>query len=250
MNEIKVSDVMTSLVVAFRPQDGIQEAARRLVANRISGAPVVEQGQLVGIISEADIVSAYAGPAPTGSPFVATDPLMFLLRGRVPRTTYRKTIDEVMTRQVVSILPEASIWQAASLLDRHGVRRLPVVNDKGYLVGVVARADVVSAMARPDEDLATAVRKSIAILGEENFSGLEIDVSEGTVTVFGTADRKTTKDIALRLASQVPGILEVVDELDWKTDDTRIKPVPSAPDPHEVERDPWAVGPLVRESSA
>jgi CBS domain-containing protein len=150
MNEIKVSDVMTTLVVAFRPQDGIQEAARLLVANRISGAPVVEEGRLVGIVSEADIVSAYSGPAARGSPFVATDPLMFLLRGRVPRTSHRHTVDEVMTRQVISISPEARLREAAFLLDRYGVRRLPVVNDKGYLVGVVARADVVSAMARPD----------------------------------------------------------------------------------------------------
>ncbi|MGI8774502.1 MAG: CBS domain-containing protein [Actinomycetota bacterium] len=250
MNDIKVADVMTNLVVTFRPQDTIQEAARRLLANRISGAPVVEHGRLVGVVSETDLVSAYAPPAPQGSAYIATDPLMFLLRGAVPRPMHHRTVGDVMTEGVISVSPDASVWQAAALIDRHGIRRLPVVDAEGYVVGVLARADLVRAMARTDEDLVVDVRRSIDLLGEENFLSLEVDASEGAVTISGTADRKTTRDIALRLASQVPGVLQVIDGLEWQWDDSGIKSVRNPRNSQEVGRDPWAVGPLVKEASS
>ncbi|MPZ70069.1 MAG: CBS domain-containing protein, partial [Actinobacteria bacterium] len=113
MNEIKVADVMTNLVVTCRPQDTIQDAARRLLNNCISGAPVVEHGRLVGVVSERDLVAAYAPPARKGAHFVATAPLMFLLRGTVPRAVHHLAVGDVMTKDVLSISPEASVWEAA-----------------------------------------------------------------------------------------------------------------------------------------
>jgi Predicted transcriptional regulator, contains C-terminal CBS domains len=249
MNDIKVKDVMTHLVVTVRPQDSIQEAARRLLDNRISGAPVVERGRLVGVFSEADLVAAYTPPARTGTPFVAVDPIMFLLRGTVPREAGHTTVADIMTRDVVSVSPDASLWEAASLIDRHGIRRLPVVDPDGYVVGVLARADLVRAMARSDEDLAPVVRKAIEVLGEENFTSLGVEASGGAVTISGTADRRTTHDLAIRIASRVPGVLEVMDELDWQWDDRNLKLARNPRDPREVRREPWVVGPFVREGT-
>ena len=156
MNDIKVKDVMTNLVVTVRPQDTIQEAARQLLNNRISGAPVVEQGRLVGVISEADLVAAYAPPARSGSYFVATDS-MFSLRGTGGGGKHRTRVADVMTKDVVSISRDTSVWKAVSLIDRRSVRRLPVVDSDGYVVGVLARSDLVRAMARSDEDVASSV---------------------------------------------------------------------------------------------
>jgi CBS domain-containing protein len=249
MNDIRVSDVMTHLVVTFRTQDTIQQAAQRLLSNRISGAPVVEHGRLVGVVSEADLVAAYAPPALNGRHFVATDPLMFLLRGTVPRAVHHTTVGDVMTKNVISIAPDASVWEAASLIDRHGIRRLPVVDDEGFVVGVLARSDLVRAMARSDDDIASAVRKAIAVLGEENFVGLEVLVSDGAVTISGSADRKTTRDLAVRVASQVPGVLEVVDELGWEWDDSSVKPASSPSNPNGIPHEPWIIGPRVKEAS-
>ena len=59
------------------------------------------------------------------------------------------TVGDVMTRDVISVLPETSVREAASLIDRHGIRRLPVVDEEGYVVGILARADRVRAMAKP-----------------------------------------------------------------------------------------------------
>jgi CBS domain-containing protein len=120
------------------------------VRNRITGAPVVEQGHLVGVISEPDIVAAYTPPAARGS-VGAPDPLMFLVQGTVPRSVATTKVRDVMTTSVISISLDAGVREAASLIDRHGVRRLPVVDDEGYVVGVLARADLVRALAGLDE---------------------------------------------------------------------------------------------------
>jgi CBS-domain-containing membrane protein len=249
MNDIKVKDVMTHLVVTVRPQDTIQEAARQLLNNCISGAPVVEGGRLTGVISEADLVAAYAPPARSGSYFVATDSGMFSLRGTVPIDAHRTTVAEIMTKDVVSVAPDTSIWTAASLMDRQGVRRLPVVGSHGSVVGVLARADLVRAMVLTDVDVASAVRKAIEIMGAENFTSLEVEASDGSVTISGNADRKTTHDLAVGIASHVSGVLEVVDELEWEWDDSDVKPVRTPRDLSDVGRDPRAVGALVKDAT-
>jgi len=225
VNDIKVEDVMTHLVVTVRPQDTIQEAARQLLNNRISGAPVVESGRLTGVISEADLVAAYAPPARSGSYFVATDSGMFSLRGTVPIDAHRTTVAEVMTKDVVSVSADVSVWTAAALIDRRGVRRLPVVDSDCFVIGVLARSDLVRAMVRTDADVASGVQEAVEILGAENFASLKVEASDGSVTISGNADRKTTHDLAVGIASHVPGVLEVIDELDWEWDDSDVKAV-------------------------
>lgn len=249
MNQIRVKDVMTHLVVTLRPHDTIQQAAGMLVKNRISGAPVVEEGRLVGVVSEADLVRVYAPPARAGSPFVAVNPMMLLVRGTVPRRVHNTTVGDVMTKHAVSISPEDSVWEAASVIDRHGFRRLPVVDGDGYVVGILTRSDLVRAMARGDDDLIASVREGLGDLGIENFVALDISAQSGEVTIRGTTDRKTTRDLAIGIATRVPGVLEVVDELDWRWDDTSVTPVRNQRDEQEIGRDPWAVGPLVKGGS-
>ena len=152
MKPLRVKDAMTYLVLTLRREDMIPDAAKRLFSNRISGAPVVENGRLVGVASEADLVKAYAAPAREGSPFAAPHPFMFLLvRGSPPVEARNKTVGDVMTKDVISITPDESIWEAACLIDRHGVRRLPVVDESGYVVGVLTRSDLVRCMARSRE---------------------------------------------------------------------------------------------------
>lgn len=246
MNELKVKEVMTHLVVTFRAGDPIAEAATRMLHNRISGGPVVDAGKLVGVVSEADLVQAYMPPARVDHGPSAMDPLVLLLRGSDPRRAHNRCIGDVMTRDVVSIGPEATVWEAASLIDRHGVRRLPVVDDEGFVLGIVARADLVRAMNRDDRTLEQDVTASVGVLGEENFVRLRVDVEGGVATISGGADRKSTRDLALRIAARVPGVVEVVDELGWSFDDSGMKPIPNPHDEHESGPDPWAVGPLVK----
>lgn len=139
MDTTRVRDVMTNLVLTVRPEDEIRQVARRLLASRISGAPVVEEGRLVGIVSETDLVKMYSALRRNVS---LADP---------DQRTDTVLVGDVMTTRVVSITPDATIWEAASLIDRHAVRRLPVVDEDGFVVGVVARADLVRYMAQREE---------------------------------------------------------------------------------------------------
>jgi CBS domain-containing protein len=149
MKTLRVSDVMTHLVVTLRPADTIPKARQQLLSNRISGAPVVEEGKLVGVVSETDLVRLYASPA-------FGDSLLTPSREGPRGEFHVTTVGDVMSRNVVSIGQEESVWRAASLIDRYGVRRLPVVDVEGYVVGVLARSDLVRAMARSDEAVATS----------------------------------------------------------------------------------------------
>ena len=89
------------------------------------------------------------------------------------------TVGDVMTLEVVSIPPEASVWEAASLMHRREVRRLPVVDADDYVVGVLTRSDLVRAMARSDEEIAASVQKAFGVLGRENFLALQVEPKEG-----------------------------------------------------------------------
>lgn len=139
MDTTRVRDVMTNLVLTVRPEDEIRQVAKRLLASRISGAPVVEEGRLVGIVSETDLVKMYSALRRNVS---LADP---------DQRTDTALVGDVMTTRVVSITPDATVWEAASLIDRHAVRRLPVVDEDGFVVGVVARADLVRYMAQQEE---------------------------------------------------------------------------------------------------
>jgi CBS domain-containing protein len=239
MKKRTVADIMTRETVTLSPTDTVHEAAARLAQHRISGAPVVDQGELVGILSEADLMHAAIPPASIEKTRSTTMAVLGLfLRGQATVPGEDATVGSVMTDDVVTIGPTTSIWDAAAVMERRRLKRLPVVDDEGDLIGIISRADLVAAMARTDEELREDVLDAISIAGEESVKDVDVEINQGSATLTGTADRKTTKDLALKLAAQVPGILEVVDRLAFEADDT--KEIPR-------QKDPWAVGPLVKD---
>jgi CBS domain-containing protein len=150
VKDLKVRDLMTRSVVTVEPADNISEAARRLARHRVSGAPVVEQGKVIGMITESDIVRAVAIPEPTegGLTILAaiSDPSVILERST------KRTVADVMSTLVVEASPQASIWQAAAEMEERGVNRLPVVEEDGTLVGIISRADLVRLMAESPQN--------------------------------------------------------------------------------------------------
>lgn len=238
MRKRTVGGVMTRDPVTVSPSETIHAAAARLSDYEISGAPVVDDGKLVGVVSETDLVRAAFPPAPIDSPGSPTRTLLGLfLRGRAAGLPEDATVASVMTEDVVSTGPSASLSEAAATMEHRGLKRLPVVDYGDHLVGIISRADLVAAIARTDAELRDDVVDAISLAGEESVEDVEVQVREGTATLSGTADRRSTKDVALKLAARVPGVLEVVDRLDFESDDTTDIP---------RQKDPWAIGPLVK----
>lgn len=233
MADVRVEDIMTRVVVTLAPNDTVHDAAQRLAHNRISGAPVVEEGRVVGMISESDLVHSLMPPAPVDRGVSILDSLELIGRTRPHGIEHGQKVGEVMTPIVVQIPARASIWKAASVMERRGVKRLPVVDADDYLVGIISRADLVKSMARDDEQIRAAVCDAIRIVGEETIEGLDVEVHDGVVSLRGKADRKSTKDIAVKIAVRTPGVVEVIDRMTFEWDDRAVKVAPSVPDPRE-----------------
>ena len=153
MRQMKVQDVMTHLVVTFRPDDGLEYVAKVLVKNRISGAPVTEAGRVVGVVSESDVIRAYLPAAQRSA-----TPLGLLVRDALPPATVSASVSQVMSATVVSVAPGDSIEKAATLIDRRGFRRLPVVDPDGHLVGIITRSDLVRAIVSDQQYPVVAMR--------------------------------------------------------------------------------------------
>src|SRR5687768_16973393 len=132
-------DLMSRAVVTISPNDSIHSVAARLAENGISGAPVVDRGELVGIISEADLIREAFPPARIERPGSVTHSLRLLLRGRGALFVKDASVASVMTRNVVTVLPTTGLSEAAAKMDGMGLKRLPVVDDKGHLIGIVSR---------------------------------------------------------------------------------------------------------------
>ncbi len=218
MNDMQVRDVMSKLVVTVSPEDSIHDAAGRLARNAISGMPVIAGGRVVGMVSESDIIYALTPPEEREASMTLLDFMVHAGRRATEQHKHLR-VEDVMSTVVIDVSAFANLWEAASIMHRRGVKRLPVTDDEGLLVGIVSRADLVRAIARGDASIASDVREAIGALGEELFDALSVRAEDGTVTIAGKADRKSTKTLALHVARRVPGVVEVRDGLDYVLDD-------------------------------
>ncbi len=225
---MKVRDVMSTNVVTVDPNTSLRDVAAILIKHRFSGIPVVdEDGSVVGVVSEADILLKEREPAD-----VEEEGLLhrFLHRGHAtsddPKLTAR-TAGEAMTSPAVVTRPDALVSHAAALMLDRRVNRLPVVDDgklsgpitRGKLVGIVTRADLVRAFARPDEDIAADMEALVSYqTGLWNLSSgaITYDVRGGEVTLGGEVDVAYQADFLVDRAARIPGVVAVTSNLTWR----------------------------------
>lgn len=139
-------EVMTTSVATIGAGATVREAARLMLERRVSALPVTdEKKRVVGIVSEGDLVRRRELDTETEGSWW----LLALAQGaaREYRKTHGTTVRDVMTRPVIGVRPSASLRQIARLLEKHGIKRVPVL-DAGRLVGIVSRADLVRELAR------------------------------------------------------------------------------------------------------
>jgi CBS domain-containing protein len=154
---MKVKDVMNSNVVFCKPDDTVREAAKILKENSISGAPVLEDEELVGIISEADLLKLLILPEKgelwLPSPFEVIEvPIRELLGWEETKKMLSDvgstTVEEIMTKEVHTISSEASVEEASEHMIRHRINRLPVTDEDNHVVGIVTRGDIIEGLAK------------------------------------------------------------------------------------------------------
>ena len=219
---MKVEEIMTREVLTIGPEGEVRDVARILVENHISGLPVCNaQRQVVGVISEGDILFKEQAPAEKGR--------RFLFRFVSPRTKEARkaraiTVHEAMTAPAITISSYSSVAEAARIMSEHGVNRLPVLKGD-ELVGIVTRTDLVRAFVRSDDDIRREIEEDVLIrtLWIEAPGTIGVEVERGAVRLSGYRDTRGDALLLERLVARVPGVVSVRSELSWSNDDTTRK---------------------------
>lgn len=208
----KVKDVMTAEVVAVRQGASFKEMAARLRQYRVSAFPVIDENRrVIGVVSEADLLAkeALAGEH-AGIPAALTG----ILHHKDQKKAEGLTAGDLMTHPAVTVRPEDSVEHAARLMYTLQVKRLPVVDAGGYLVGIVSRADLLVVFDRTDDEIHSEIVNDV-ILREFLIDPavFMVTVADGVVTLQGNPE---TNDLGHDLVSKirrVRGVVAVRDEL-------------------------------------
>ncbi len=206
---VSVRDVMTAKVIALRKSADFKEIVTVLRRYRVSACPVIDDNdQVLGVVSEADLL--YKETEPDRPPAL----LRFQWRLDEEYKSKAVTAGQLMTSPAVTIRPGAPVVDAARLMQDRRIKRLPVVNHDGQLIGIVTRSDVLAIFERPDEDIWDEVTK--VIIGTEfglDPGQFDVTVRSGVVTIEGLVElRRTAMDLVGRVR-HAEGVISVRNRL-------------------------------------
>lgn len=218
-----VRDLMTTPALSVAATASIVDALKLMIGHRVSGIPVLDKdGALVGLLSEADFMrrSELKTEAPKPSWWRELfSPLGDHLDAYI--RTHGRTVEDVMSKPVVTIGPDAPLSEAVDLMTKHNVKRLPVV-ENGSLAGIITRMDLLRALVEAlppaseasveDEALEAAVNGELT--GEQwgRNGQIRASVVDGVVTLFGTVFDEKIRVAARIAAENVPGVKSVRDD--------------------------------------
>jgi len=200
-----VSDVMTPTAVAIGRDAPFKDVVALMDQWKVSALPVLEgEGRVIGVVSEADLLPK--------EEFRDSDPDRFTQRDRSADLAKAGglTAQDLMSTPAVTVHADATLAEAARIMARRKVKRLPVVDGVGMLEGVVSRADLLKVFLREDEELAEEVRREVVDrLFPISADHIRVEVVEGVVTLTGWIDSPALAPVAERLARAVEGVVDV-----------------------------------------
>ncbi|KAB2877258.1 MAG: CBS domain-containing protein [Pseudorhodoplanes sp.] len=220
---MKACDVMTLNVITIGPDLDVTAVANTLVGNQISAVPVVAMdGKLLGIVSEGDLMRHTGTDAERRRSWWLDFFRDSSTLARDFARTHARKAKDVMTRNPITVSPDTALSEIATLFEKHGIKRVPVVLG-GRLVGIVSRANLIQALAsrgsdvfppraRSDEALREAI---VTCLRDQPWAKrpINIVVNQGVVDLWGFVDNAAEKD-AIRVAAEAtPGVKAVNDNL-------------------------------------
>ena len=215
---MKLSEVMTRNPVAVGPETPLKDVAAILLEHRISGVPVIgERLEVLGVVSEADIIAKEAGSDPHEGRLIS-----WLLGGRYVdhEKVAARTAAEAMGSPAITVTERQTVADAARLMTDLGIKRLPVVDDDGVLIGIVTRTDLVRAFSRSDEEIEREIREMLETLWLDE-PGLRLRIERGEVELTGEMRRRSDAEVLVRLTRRVPGVVDVRSTVGWEWDDGR-----------------------------
>ncbi|MFE0172884.1 CBS domain-containing protein [Streptomyces sp. NPDC059002] len=194
---------MTHTVIAVGREAPFKEIVALMGQWKVSALPVLAgEGRVIGVVSEADLLPKEEFRDSDPSHFDELRRLLDLAKaGGV-------TAGEVMSAPAVTVHPDATLPQAARIMARRHVKRLPVTDVHGLLQGVVSRSDLLKVFLRTDGELAEEVTRTVtAVLFPDG--GVTVAVESGVVTLGGTIRDKSLLPLVVRLTRAVEGVVDV-----------------------------------------
>lgn len=217
MKHRTVRDVMSAGITTIRPSTRYKELVRVLAGQRATGVPVVsDDGQLAGVVSESDLLTKETVQR---DPDAGTRPWP-------PRRSWRGKAAAEVARELmtapVTVRPDATLAEAARLMNSHHLSCLLVVDEDGNLLGEVTPRDLLRIFLRPDAEIRAEVIDEILVryLGT-NPAMVHVRVTDGVVFISGEVERKSMLSIVLPAIRAVDGVVDVEGQLDYAIDDTR-----------------------------
>lgn len=221
MSTLIVRDVMTDDVASVRADTPFKSVVWALATRQVSGAPVLDADRVVvGVVTEADLL-----PKQTRERRVVRWPFSSRARRLRARKACGLVTGELMSAPAVTVTPDTPLSDAAVTLARYGVRRLPVVDAAGRLVGVLSRRDALRAFLRADSGIALEIERDV--LKEAmcvDPASVWVQVRDGVVTLSGQLEHKGMVACAEELTRAVDGVVDLVNDLTYARDDTTARP--------------------------
>jgi len=216
---------MTERVHIAGPDTPFKMLVRMIEENRVSAIPIVDQrGLPIGIVSESDLLLKERR-----SELQHGQDMVHPRLRRQQRAKSEGTIaSELMTTPALTVPAEATLAEAARMMQERNVRRLIVIDRRGCIAGIVSRSDILQVFLRTDEDLRTEITNVLipAVLPDRR-DGLRVDVRWNVVTLSGQVNRRSDAQMLVRLAGDVDGVVSVVDHLTYEWNDLEAPAPPS-----------------------
>lgn len=217
-----VHAIMTSPAIVVHPETSIAEAAKTMLDNHISGLPVVDaSARLVGIVSEGDFIrrselnterkrswllELLTSPGALAAEYVST---------------HGRSVEDVMTSDIVTVAPTARLQEVVELMEKHDVKRLPVVA-QGRLIGIVSRSDLLKALVKTlpaqvtdskDQEIEAAIINELAAQDWSRGGSIRVKVVDGVAELTGSIMDERERQAAKVAAENVSGVRAVFDNL-------------------------------------
>lgn len=220
MKQWTVSDVMTHKAISVRLTTPYQEIVSTLARHNVSAVPVVDSvDHVIGVVSEADLLHKVEF---TGE---NTEPKIFEWGTRKASRAKAQgmTAQDLMSTPAFTIQADVPVTKAAQEMAQANVKRLPVVDNLGQLMGIVSRSDLLKMYLRADADIRDDIIEGVM---RRIFSldpiAVEVDVIDGVVSLSGRVERRSSAEMLAHITKTVPGVTKVDEQLAWETDDTAV----------------------------